>query len=71
MHDFGNLKWGPDTQNSVICDQARVEYKQFYRDDGSVTWHAIRLNVLSSQTLPQHRPLRFKAVVKLANGSEL
>eukprot|EP00966_Prymnesium_polylepis_P282894 6536363-Prymnesium_polylepis.1 len=71
MHDFCGLKWGPDTQDSIIHDQKGVEYKQFYRDDGSVTWHPIRLNVLSSQTLSQHRPLRFKAVVKLANGSEL
>eukprot|EP00966_Prymnesium_polylepis_P036233 840265-Prymnesium_polylepis.1 len=69
MHDFV-IKCGPDTQNSVIHDQKEVEYNE-RDDDGSVTWNAIRLNVLSSQTRPQHRPLRFKAVVKLANGSEL
>ena len=41
--------------------------------DGSVTWNDIKLNVLSSQTFPQHRQLRFKVegTGEYANRSEL
>ena len=51
----------PGMDNAVIQSQDMVSAISL-APDGSATWEKIQLNVLSSQTYPPHRQLRFKVV---------
>ena len=57
--DFPGRVIQSDFRRSVIRSQERVS-RMVLASDGSVTFDAIVLNVLSSQTAPKHRRLRFK-----------
>ena len=51
----------PGMDKAVIQSQDMVSAISL-TPDGSATWEKIQLNVLSSQTYPKHRQLRFKVV---------
>ena len=57
--DFPGRVISSDLEMSVIRSQERAT-RIVLASDGSATFDAIVLNVLSSQTLPRHRRLRFK-----------
>ena len=68
--DFPGRGVTPDMEEAVICAQERI-CDRYLACDASVSFNDISLNVLSSQTHPRNRRLRFKLVPKCDDAQEL